>query len=266
MKKTIFNPKTTELKLNENEIHIWNINLDQAGNSASSLIKILSEEEIIRANKFYFEADKERYIHSRVILRLLLNTYTKIPVKDISFIQNEFGKPGLQTSLNGNQLNFNISHSKNVFCLAFCRNESIGIDVEIIKPVSDYIQIAKRYFSDFETEQLKMLPVKDRPEGFYSCWTSKEAVIKLIGKGLSVPLKDFDTKIKIIEKGKSYRYKVKIKNEEDTISVESFRPEENIFGACAVKSETFNTIYFELDEQVYSLKNFLDDNLKPDST
>jgi len=261
MKKAIFNPKTTELKLNENEIHIWNIDLDMIKNSIASIGKILSEDEIVRANKFHFEADKERFICSRGILRLLINAYTKIPVKIITYTQNNFGKPELLKSINDIRLNFNVSHSKNIFCLAFCRKEQVGIDVEIVKPISDYMQIAERYFSESELEKLKSLSEKDKLGGFYTCWTSKEAVIKLLGQGLSFPLKDFDVQIKNLEVGENHRYQVKTKNEEEIISVEVFKPEVNVFGACAVKIENYDTIYFQFDERVYSVKNFLGDNL-----
>ena len=261
MKKVVFNPKHLDLNLNENEIHIWNIDLDHIRKSTSSITKILSEEEISRANKFHFESDKERFICNRGILRFFINTYTKIPLKTISYIQNDFGKPELSESLNDNRLNFNVSHSKNIFCLAFCRKEQVGIDTEIVKPISNYMQIAERYFSESELEKLKSLSEKDKLGGFYTCWTSKEAVIKLLGQGLSFPLKDFDVQIKNLEVGENHRYQVNTKNEEEIISVEVFKPVVNVFGACAVNIENYNTIYFEFDERVYSVKNFLSDNL-----
>jgi 4'-phosphopantetheinyl transferase len=262
MKKAIFNPKIVELELNENEIHIWNIDLDQVRNSTSAVIKLLNEEEIIRANKFHFEADKERFICSRGILKLLINAYIKIPLTNISFIKNNFGKPELSKMQNSIQLNFNVSHSKNIFCFAFSIKEQVGIDIEIVKPISDYMQISERYFSKSEIEQLKSLSEKDRLEGFYSCWTGKEAVIKLLGKGLSFPLKDFDVQTKNIEIGNSFCYSIKVKNIEKIISIEIFRPHEKIYGAYAVGLETFSTIHFEFDESIYPIKNFLEDYLK----
>jgi 4'-phosphopantetheinyl transferase len=131
----------------------------------------------------------------------------------------------------------------------------------MVKQVSDYMQIAERYFSDYEIKQLKSLSEKDRLNAFYSCWTSKEAVIKLFGNGLSFPLKDFDVQTKNIEIANSYRYAVKIKNEEEIISVEIFRPQEKVYGACAVKLKSFSIIYFEFEESVFTIKNFLEDHL-----
>ncbi len=261
MLKWVFNHKESDLTLVENEIHIWNIDLDSISNQKYLLEKILSEDEIVRANKFQFDIDKERFICSRGLLRLSINFYSKIPVRDISFTLNEFGKPRLADEQNNYWLNFNISHSKNMFCLAFSRDKTIGVDIEIIKPITDYFQIASKFFSDSEVEQLKSFTENERLEGFYSCWTSKEAVIKLLGQGLSFPLKEFDVRIKKLEVGETYQYTIQIKNYNKTILIELFKPREDLYGACAVNSDSIQALYCMFEEDIYSIKKFISDNL-----
>ena len=67
----------------------------------------------------------------------------------------------------------------------------VGIDVERIRPVPDFEDIAARFFAPEEADELKGLPELDRPRGFFNCWTRKEAYVKAIGDGLSVPLTGF---------------------------------------------------------------------------
>jgi len=68
----------------------------------------------------------------------------------------------------------------------------VGVDIEEIRELSDADDIAMRFFSRRERAAYMRLPVRDRPQGFFNCWTRKEAFIKALGEGLSHPLQSFD--------------------------------------------------------------------------
>ncbi len=79
---------------------------------------------------------------------------------------------------------FNISHSGQFVICAFSDDARIGIDIEEIKdiPLRDF----DREFSTEEMENIQKS--NDSLRSFYNLWTKKEAFLKAIGKGLSVPL------------------------------------------------------------------------------
>lgn len=83
---------------------------------------------------------------------------------------------------------FNISHSGNrVVCLLSTQGR-VGIDIEVITPIS---------FDDFQTQftPAEWEAIRQSPsptEGFYRFWTAKESLIKADGRGLNIPLQELD--------------------------------------------------------------------------
>lgn len=97
----------------------------------------------------------------------------------------KYGKPYL---LNYRDFQFNISHTKNALVVAVS-DKSVGIDIEKIKAVD--FKIAERFFVHEELSYI--IENKDlQNKRFFEVWTKKEAYIKCIGKGLSIPLNQFN--------------------------------------------------------------------------
>ena len=55
--------------------------------------------------------------------------------------------------------------------------------------------IARRYFSSREVNDLQTLPPDARAEGFFRRWTRKEAYLKATGMGLQIPLDSFSVSV-----------------------------------------------------------------------
>ncbi|MCL6450895.1 MAG: 4'-phosphopantetheinyl transferase superfamily protein [Acetobacteraceae bacterium] len=70
-----------------------------------------------------------------------------------------------------------------------------GLPRPRIRPFPDAGQIAGQFFSDGERAALSSLPEASRAEGFFNCWTRKEAYVKGTGEGLSRPLHRFDVSL-----------------------------------------------------------------------
>ncbi len=150
------------------------------------LLKYLSQEEIDRAAKFVSPKDQMLYLISHAFLKNKLSAKTGINPKDLVFTLNQYGKP----SLSNNNVFFNLSHSKDSWCMAFSENYEIGIDIEEIKENKDFHDILPLFFTIHE--QNKILDAKNSVTEFYKLWTRKEAVLKAMGVGLNFKLNEID--------------------------------------------------------------------------
>ena len=182
------------------EVHVWQASLEVLPQEQERLHRILDSEERSRADRFRFPKDRRHYTVARGVLRLLLARYLHTSPEALNFSYNQYGKPALIEDVNPNKLQFNLSHSGERVLYAFALQRELGIDIEWRdRHIGEMEQIAKRYFSPYETQQLLALPESQRVSGFFNCWTRKEAYIKARGRGLSLPLHEFDVTLKPVE-------------------------------------------------------------------
>src|SRR6476659_2394037 len=181
------------LALDATEVHLWQASLD--GRPADIFESFLSADELDRANRFHFAADRIHFIVARGLLRNLLAAYLGINCAELRFSYGAKGKPFLL--LDGQtQINFNLSHSHGRAAFAFSRGRELGVDLEFVKEDFEAELIATRFFSRSEVLALRLVPAELRNQAFFNCWTRKEAYIKARGEGLSMPLDQFDVSLK----------------------------------------------------------------------
>jgi 4'-phosphopantetheinyl transferase len=185
----------TALKLPEDEVQLWRVDLNALGEQEGRWQAVLSSDESARASRFHFPRDRHRFIAARALLRMILASYLATDPSKLAFSYSDKEKPSLGPSYAQWGITFNISHSGGIALLAFTRGRQIGVDVELIRHDFDLEGIARRFFSANEQEQLAALPEAEKPEAFFRCWTRKEAYIKATGDGLSLPLSQFDVSV-----------------------------------------------------------------------
>jgi 4'-phosphopantetheinyl transferase len=173
------------------EIHVWHAALDREEKILGRLESRLSPEEKARADRFHFVNDRNRFVAARGLLRELLGKYLHQAPAGLEFSYGEHGKPSLSGGNASSGLCFNLSHSAVQVVYAIAKERNLGIDVEHVRPESAGEDIAKRYFSAREVSDLQTLPPEVRVEGFFHCWTRKEAYLKATGMGLQIPLDSF---------------------------------------------------------------------------
>lgn len=176
----------------EAEVHLWVASLDAPFWSASRLYPLLSPDEQRRADSFHFKLHRRRFTVGRAGLRALLQGYLGMPAAHIVFTYNAYGKPAVAPELNPRQVVFNLSHSHSQVVYAFTRSSEIGVDVECIRCDFPFEEVAATVFTPLENRFIRQAHPDERCRRFFGCWTHKEAYIKGRGKGLSIPLNEFD--------------------------------------------------------------------------
>ena len=173
--------------LPDRAVHVWPVRISEQDEHVASLYALLADDEQQRAQRFAFPNLQRSYIVTRGMLRVLLSRYLETPPENISFIYGAKGKPAVAET----RVRFNISHSGDLAVYAFTNDCEIGVDVEQIRPLPDMEDMARRFFCQTESLELAGVPEADRTRAFFSCWTRKEAYIKAVGDGLSIPLDSF---------------------------------------------------------------------------
>jgi 4'-phosphopantetheinyl transferase len=174
----------TTSQIEQGELHIWCVNLRDFDVVAPALRSVLSDWEQARAERFRFLRDRNNYIISHGILRMLLGNYAGHSPTDLNITLGTFGKPELRNSPGGNEIHFNLSHSGDMVLYGVTGACPIGVDLEFVRPIPECERIAKEFFSQAETESLMALPEGSRTELFFDIWTRKEALLKAKGVGL----------------------------------------------------------------------------------
>lgn len=166
--------------------------LDVGPDDVRAAAALLSDGERQRASRFARDRDRRRYTVARSRLRQLLGARLEVPPDAIELVYGERGKPGLAPRFQDSALRFNVSHADGVAVYAFSVGREIGVDVEGVRVMPDADAIAACMFSRRENEAYRALDPRDKPLGFFNCWTRKEAFVKALGDGLYHPLDRFD--------------------------------------------------------------------------
>jgi 4'-phosphopantetheinyl transferase len=148
------------------EIHVWRVPLDGAE------IAPPTAGEAARAARFRTPDLQRRYLRSHAAMRAILGALTDAR---LDFAVSGNGKPFLPAAPH---VKFNLSHSGEMALVAVALEVEVGVDVERIRPMPDYREIAERFFPPAEAGL-----VEDEAD-FFRRWTRLEAVVKACGTGI----------------------------------------------------------------------------------
>jgi 4'-phosphopantetheinyl transferase len=172
--------------LPEGEVHIWRVELNVSDLALRTFGGMLCEEELGRAERFRFPDLRRRFVAGRGALRAILARYLSTEPHRLTFSYGPHGKPSLlEPTVN---IQFNVSHSKDLMVAAMCRNWPIGVDIEKEDPRLHSIDIAQRFFCKRERDAIAEKGEEDGRRAFFQIWTAKEAVLKAASLGLTSEL------------------------------------------------------------------------------
>ncbi len=184
-------------ELAANQVHVWRIALEAAAAQAQDLGHLLTPAELERASRFRMDADRARFQIGRAATRRILGTYLGLAPETVGIDLNQFGKPQLDDSTAPveRRVHFNVSHSGGWILAAFARSFPVGIDVEQVSPERVTEELIAQIMCESERRLLQALPREQHVAAFFNCWTLKEAWLKGLGLGLSVPLRAIEVSI-----------------------------------------------------------------------
>jgi len=185
-------PPPAELRLEEGEVHVWRATLARPPAELARLSPLLDDEERSRAGRFRFPVHRDRFVAGRGVQRQILARYLGADPAALRWRLASHGKPGLDGFEAAGDLRFNVSNAEDGLLVAVARGRELGVDLERLRPMPDGRDIARRFFSAPENEVFDAIPAEGRDLAFFTCWTRKEAFIKAVGEGLSMPLDRFD--------------------------------------------------------------------------
>ena len=164
-----------------------------AAAAAQRFSEWLSPDEYERWRRVHLEADRQRFLLARALVRSLLGAYVQQAPASLQFTRSPYGKPELvQPAATPEQtLKFNLSHTRGLLVLAVTAADEIGVDVESITREAEMLALAERYFAASEVAMLRAADPLQLHELFFRLWTLKEAYVKARGLGLQLGLDSF---------------------------------------------------------------------------
>lgn len=215
------------------EVYILNLYRRITHEEYNILLSIVSPEKYLRVTQFRNFSDAQLTLVADALARLIFQERWNISINDSEFEINKYGKPFLRNRPN---CCFNVSHSGHYVVCAI-RDKSVGVDVEEIKFIN--LDITKRIFTDSELIYLYQHSIVERRRVFYRIWTMKEAYIKYIGKGFSMPLTSFSV----------------LKSDTGAFWHQIFEHEEAVCYLCSGENDFPKVFYISINQLLQNIKS-----------
>jgi 4'-phosphopantetheinyl transferase len=168
----------------------WGRPAELTPDGRARLWSLLPDDERAAITRLAFDEDRRTSLLARGMVRHVLTEVTgALPPDGWRFSRTALGRP-LIANPEFDWLTFNISHTRQLVVCAVAARAELGVDIESLERQAP-IDVADRYFSSFEAQDVRSLPPARRARRFFEYWTLKEAFVKARSLGLTLPLDGF---------------------------------------------------------------------------
>jgi len=177
------------LIITNRRVEVFVFRTELAEDKIQWLSTFLSDYELQKALSYRFPPRARCFKVTRGVLRGILSGIIGVHPCRIPFEYGPDGKPFIPDNAGLIPLCFNLTHCSNYGAVGVAGPKiPLGIDMEMADPRRPYMDIARRYFTPQEVQELEGAVSSDREKMFYRIWTRKEAYVKARGLGMAVSL------------------------------------------------------------------------------
>jgi 4'-phosphopantetheinyl transferase len=190
-------------------------------------LSLLSASERVRAGRLRRPQDRERSLEAHCAIRRIIALQLGVDPRHLEFDTTTVGKPFLTRP--AQNLQFNLSHSGRHGLIAVAEDRSVGVDIEVRRPVSDLLGVVHQIATPHDAKLLKQLSTSQVHSNFLDLWTRKEAVLKALGRGFLIDPREVEVGI---GPGRSY-----VNFDERIWTVESLAINSSVAAAAAIEGK-----------------------------
>jgi 4'-phosphopantetheinyl transferase len=179
-------------------VRVWTVDLDQPRAVVDILRAFLDDTEVFAAADRRDDMMRDRYVVAHGATRSILGERLGVAPESVVLSRRcrrcgdpSHGKPEVVGPAGGGEhVAFSVSHSHALAAVAVVADARVGIDIEVERPRVRLDALAARVLdSEAYADWLEVDPAAQLG-AFLEQWTAKEAYLKAIGSGITVPLRD----------------------------------------------------------------------------
>ncbi|GAC1320635.1 MAG: hypothetical protein NVS3B11_13610 [Collimonas sp.] len=142
----------------------------------------LSADELLRYQRFLRPLRQREFLLGRILLRFAVARLAGVALGAVRVTERKNQAPLVQLPATGSTSPpyFSLSHSRGWVACAVSGDTALGLDIETLDAERDVDAIGRAAFSRAESNWLSSRPAKDKVADFYTLWSSKEALFKLM--------------------------------------------------------------------------------------